>query len=294
MTITDVPRATACLERIGYYRLSAYWFPFRLPDANTAPGATPYLDDFKPGSNFSDAMALYVFDKKLRLLVLDAAERIEVGLRVDVALLLSRRDPWAHRDAAQLHSRFANGPPQRCHASWLQRQDEGEARSKEEFATHFRQKYSGQMPLWMAIELSDFGMLSVFFSGMKDVDVTAIANKYGLPRRDLLKSWLRSINYVRNVCAHHNRLWNRGIVEQPGVPRLNELPELNHLSTDSYAQRRFYAVACVLRWLLRCVHPTSTWPDRLKAHIATFPNSPHVNLRNAGFPANWDTLPFWN
>lgn len=298
MVITDRAKATAALERIGYYRLSAYWFPFRRsePGPKSADGrsTTIYHDDYKAGASFSDALDMYVFDKKLRMLVMDAAERIEVALRVDLALLLCRRDPWAHRDPAQLHSRFANAPPPMCHQEWLVRQDASEQRSKEEFAEHFRRKYGGHMPLWMAIELWDFGTLSVFLSGMKDVDTSALAKKYGLPRRDLLKTWTRSINYVRNISAHHKRLWNRPIIDQPMPPRTGELAGLDHLATDQHAQRRVYAPLTAMRWMLQCVNPTSSWADRLKDHFKTFPANPHYSQRHAGFPKDWQTLPFWN
>lgn len=151
MSIADVTQATSDLERIGYYRLSAYWHPMRARQAGP-PGAdgkstSTLLDTYKPGAVFQDVIDMYVFDKKLRLLVMDAADRIEVALRVDIALRLSQRDPWAHRDPAQMHSRFANAAPPMCHSEWLARHDISETRSKEEFAEHFRRKYGGHMPL---------------------------------------------------------------------------------------------------------------------------------------------------
>jgi abortive infection bacteriophage resistance protein len=224
---------------------------------------------------------------------MDAAERVEVGLRVDVALLLGARDPWAHRKSAEVGARFANAAPPRCHAEWLRRHDENEQKSKEEFAVHFRSKYGGHMPLWMAIELWDFGSLSVFLTGMKDADVSALATKHNLPKRDLLKTWVRAINYTRNIAAHHKRLWNRPIVDQPQPPRVGELLDLDHLANDLHAQRRVYAVLVVLRWLLLRVNPASSWPQRLKAHMLTFPSNTFVQPKHAGFPDGWENLPYW-
>ncbi len=84
MGITDPARAADYLKRIGYYRLSAYWYPFRRsslrPDAAGKPQAV-VEDDFRPGTEFAAVLALYVFDKKLRLLMLDALERIEIVSR---------------------------------------------------------------------------------------------------------------------------------------------------------------------------------------------------------------------
>jgi len=103
LEITDVAAAQKCLGRIGYYRLSAYWYPFRVPLAGTPPKRS---DDFLPNSHFEDALALYVFDKKLKLLMLDAIERVEIAMRVELSLCLGRKAPFAYSDAAQLEAVF--------------------------------------------------------------------------------------------------------------------------------------------------------------------------------------------
>ena len=96
------------LERLGYYRLSGYWYPLRTIDvaASMAQGKAVRADSFVPGSRFEDVVRLYVFDKKLRLLALDALERIEMAVRVDVAHLLGQRDPLAHENPTCLHGNF--------------------------------------------------------------------------------------------------------------------------------------------------------------------------------------------
>ena len=97
MEITDLAKAEECLARIGYYRLSAYWYPFR----KEQNGAVE--DNFKEGTTFSLSLDYYVFDKKLRLLTLDAIERVEIALRTDIALLLGKFDRQAHRNPEFLH-----------------------------------------------------------------------------------------------------------------------------------------------------------------------------------------------
>ena len=101
MLITDVAKAETCLHRIGYYRLSGYAYPFRHREIvrnKEGSDSIRLYENFRPETDFSKVMDLYVFDKRLRLLFLDAIERIEVGLRVEVALILGRRGPFAHRD----------------------------------------------------------------------------------------------------------------------------------------------------------------------------------------------------
>jgi abortive infection bacteriophage resistance protein len=297
LTITDDGRATAALERIGYYRLSGYWYPLRTSTITNPGGARVVQDDLRPGSEFSQIVDLYVFDKKLRLLTLDAIERVEVALRTDIALLLGQYSPVAHRDPAYLHGRFTKNllrdKAVTGHQVWLDRLDDTTARSREDFVEHFRQTYSTPLPIWMAVELWDFGMLSHFLSGMRHHDQATLAAKYGLPRPELLTGWIRSINFARNLCAHHSRLWNRPLVDQPPLPRRGEVPLLDHMAADPHLQKRYYAVAAVLRYLLRYINPTTTWPTRLADLVAILPAAPGISIRHMGFPKDWTGLPLW-
>ncbi|HTN71861.1 MAG TPA: Abi family protein [Methylomirabilota bacterium] len=297
LTITDDARATAALERIGYYRLSGYWYPLRTSTLTNPGNVRAVQDDFRPGSEFGQVVDLYVFDKKLRLLTLDAIERVEVALRTDIALLLGQHSPVAHRDPAFLHGKFTKTPLRgktvTGHQVWLDRLDETTAKSREEFVEHFRLTYSTPLPIWMAVELWDFGMLSHFLAGMRHQDQTTLAAKYGLPRPELLTGWVRSINFARNLCAHHSRLWNRPLVDQPPLPRKGEVVLLDHMAADLHLQKRYYAVAAVLRYLLRFINPTTTWANRLSELVVTLPAAPGISPRHMGFPKNWSDLPLW-
>lgn len=343
MTITDEDKAKACLSRIGYYRLSAYWYPNRKSELYTdrADGRqkTRVLDDFRDGTKFSDALDFYVFDKKLRLLVLDALERVEIGVRTDIAVLLGTHDPWVHRDPSRLHGNFTrpNVPPariaqiqgligqnprpssneiaksvgvsaktvnsvirnpQRAAQSkldeWLYRLDDKFAKSKEDFAKHFKSKYpNDEPPIWVAVELWDFGTLSHFFSGMKIPDKDAIAARYGLGAGNILEGWLRNLNDVRNFCAHHSRLWNRNMPFIPAWPMAGQVADLDHVVGQQHSLSRFYASAVILRHLLATINPTTTWAQRLKEHVATLPDNPYVTLASAGFPQNWQDENIW-
>lgn len=298
LEITDVARAEECLRRIGYYRLSGYWYPMRQIEVRNADGRETYhtLDAFKPGARFCDVVDLYVFDKKLRMLMLDAIERVEVALRVDIALTLGERGPTAHRDPRELHTKFAtlqNRRGQVPHQEWLKRLDASQERSSEDFVKHFKSTYSTDLPIWMAIELWDFGMLSYLVGGLKYDDQTAMARRFGLPRGEVLASWVRSISFVRNVCAHHARLWNRQIVDEPKWTRPGEVALLDQLADDPRSRGRVYAVAVALHWLLRHVNPTSSWGDRLAAHWRTFPESPLLNRYASGFQEGWYDQPLW-
>lgn len=301
LIVTDADRAGEYLRRIGYYRLSAYWYSFRQSSLTRDPDGRMKAvvgDAFRPGTEFPTVLSLYVFDKKLRLLVLDALERIEVALRTDVALLLGAKDAWAHRNPDMLHGNFARrvkpGARQTLHAEWLQKLDGIAARSREEFAQHFRGKYTeSPLPIWMAVELLEFGALSHFIAGMTVADQQLLARRYGLPRWELLPSWVRTLTFVRNVCAHHGRLWNRALIDQPKPPMPGELPDLDHLVDDGFARVRLYAAMAIIRFMLKVINPTTSWATRVRAHVATFPDTPLVTFGSSGFPDGWEGLPLW-
>jgi abortive infection bacteriophage resistance protein len=98
LQVDDETAALDYLARIGYYRLSGYWYPLREIDrAESAVQNKPIrTDNFISNSHFEDVVKLYVFDKRLRLLALDALERIEMAIRVDVAHLLGEQNACAH------------------------------------------------------------------------------------------------------------------------------------------------------------------------------------------------------
>lgn len=298
MLISDTPRAEACLHRIGYYRLSGYAYPFRHREIRKnldGSEAEHLYETFRPYTDFSAIMELYVFDKRLRLLFLDAIERVEVSLRVEVALILGTRGAFSYRDPDTFNRYFSTSCLDAItpHTKFIQKLDEAYRRSREEFAEHFRLKYSSDLPIWMSIELWDFGTLATVLSGMKSTDLDKLSFLYDLPKRRFLLSWAQSINFVRNICAHHGRLWNRPLVQQPSPSSPGEIRVLEHLARDEFAQRRLYAVAAVLQYLMRFVHPSSTWGDRLHSHLDTIPESPHISLRHMGFPVGWQNLPLW-
>jgi abortive infection bacteriophage resistance protein len=194
MLVEDDSAAENYLDRIGYYRLSGYWYPFRRIDP-TNPKKR--LDQFEGGTHFTDALDLYVFDKKLRLLALDALERIEVAIRVDIAHLLGERDPFAYKDQSFLDGKFTK-PKKRKTTSdydqWLSKHTHLIQRSRESFIKKFKAKYGLPLPFWIAIEVWDFGTMSLFYAGMKGNDRDFIAQKYKVQKVTLFRA-----GYVHSI-----------------------------------------------------------------------------------------------
>lgn len=293
LEITDVVAAQRCLRRVGYYRLSAYWHPFYAP-TNARPPARS--QQFLPNSRFEDAIALYVFDKKLKLLVMDAIERVEIALRVELSLCLGRKGPFAYLDPTQLHPKFSllDSSGQSPLSIWQTKMTALHNQSSEEFVRHFNGNYQRPMPIWMACELWDFGMTSRLYSGLKLADKQDIAKQFSIANHALLESWIRSLNSVRNIVAHHGRLWNRFFGASPSLPRPGLMSNFDALHSVPFVNKRIYFVLCVLAHFLSVINPSSGWKSRVVALIDAFPNMPHAQLTSAGFPADWKTHAFWN
>lgn len=285
LSIADYADAAAKLKHYGYYRLSGYWHCLRKFDL--ASGS--HLDEFSPGAKLEYAIELLNFDCQLRAAFLSAVEQIEIALRVQVAILLGAKDPWAHRLPNTLYHRFTSQIDPKTgtipYDDWIAKLNKDEARSKEQFAIHFREKYVGHPLIWVSIELWDFGMLSRLIGGLTVADQKALGQEYGLSRRELLPSWVRSINHIRNVAAHHSRLWNRSPADQPVPPKAGEFAELDHLASDSFALVRLYGVAAPMQYLLRQIDPivASKWAAKLKALMPQFPTIPGVPVTQTGF-----------
>lgn len=298
MEVSDERAALSYLERIGYYRLSAYWYPFRLwtmqQDAQSGRITHQRTDQFMAGARFVDAANLYLFDKKLRLTVLDALERIEVALRVDIAYLLGKRSAFAHLDAGELHPGFSGKvlrDGRTAHQAWCLRHAQLVARSREDFVKHYHEKHGPDLPIWVAVEVWDFGTMSQLFAMMKVADQQRIAAKYGVGDWKVFQSWLRSLSYLRNLVAHHSRLWNRNVVEQPKLPKLGEISWCDAFAGKSDLLAKPFLLLAICRHLVRLICPGTEWNLRLRQHLQTFPPQ-HVaqprSIADMGTPPGWE------
>ena len=309
LTVADDKAAQECLHRNGYYRLSAYWYPFRvlvpMTDANGNPllnaqGNPRYTrsDQFLPDSTFEAAVELYRFDKKLKLLLLDALETVEIAVRADIALKLGATNAFAHLDPTYFRPSFTSVTNARGltrYDEWLDKFNGAVRRSKDEFVRHHHNKYGPQapLPIWIAVELWDFGQLSYFYSGLNTAHCIATATRFGIPNWRLLESWLKSLNYVRNTIAHHGRLWNSALVIQPRFLARGAIPAFDALLSNPTLNTRIYFVCCILAHGCRAVNAQTKWPQQLKSLAESFPVMPHACVGDMGFPVGWESHDFW-
>jgi len=265
------------LAVVNYYRLSGYWYHLRMPD-NT----------FRSGTRFDTVWEHYSFDRALRLLVMDAVERIEVAVRTQLAYHHSRAfdDPFAYADnAASLPGLNAAK-----RADFLGTLSDEMHRSRETFVEHFRAKYGDThryLPIWMATEVMSFGSVLRFYRGAPRQVQDEIANFFSMPEV-VLDSWLLTLNTIRNICAHHGRLWNRSVAK-PKMPIQKSYPDWHH--PVAIKGERIFGVLTICNYCLSRIAPQSRWSGRLRELLASYPRLP---IRNMGFPDNWLDSPLWN
>lgn len=277
LVVGDDPIALSQLSSISYYRLSAYWYPYRERNEHGSVG-----DNFIEGTSFEDVINLYEFDRHLRLLVIDALERIEVYIRTLISYQLTHAyGAFGHNDPTNYHPNFK-------HAKWLASLSREAERSSDAFIAHYKNKYSGfpELPLWMITEVMSLGSLSFAYKGLKHTDKKAISNQLGLHHKSLA-DWLHKLTYIRNVCAHHSRLWNRELSLRPSRPRGTAW----NTPITPRNDRVFY-VLLMLRYLLKTTSNGLDWCKRCNELLE--PIARVEKWRNAmGMPENWEEHPLW-
>jgi abortive infection bacteriophage resistance protein len=277
MTIADRALAEHCLQHISYYRLSAYWLPFEFPKGQAGPR-------FRPGTTFENVLELYEFDRKLRLLVLDAIERIEVAVRGSWAYQLAMLGgAFGYVDAAH----YAD--PQKF-ADNCAKLDREVTRSKDTFIRHYKATYSGPIrpPVWMAAQLLSFGLLSQWYKALKEPRVRqSVANPFAIDER-IFVTFVHQLAIVRNICAHHGRLWNRQLDVGYTLPRSQPL-ELA-ATVNRNLPKRLYNTLAMLQHLLTRAEPGNDWGARLKVLMATLPAG---RSQEMGFPPDWLDRKLW-
>ena len=249
-------------------------------------------DNFIENVHFKHIVDLYIFDKKLKMLCMDAIERIEISLRSRISYYLGEQSPYSYIDA----SRFMEKSKAK-HKRWLSKHEELIKRSKDRFIEHNRNKYGLPLRVWVACEIWDFGALSNLYSCMKPDDKLAISQLYNIDDGLIFASWLRSLNYLRNICAHHSRLWNLNIVDQPKLFSKQYKPSwvstflLDNSQLNTHKTSRVAPLLFILAQLMFEICPRSTWFNRLTDHLEhSFPDIKDLGFDHAsmGFSNNMD------
>lgn len=241
-------------------------------------------DEFIKNTSFDDVLDLYLFDRELRLLVFDGIERLEIAFRTQLIY-----HPALIGGAFWFENK-ANFDDASRLTDHLRQLDEEVDRSGEVFIEHFFDKYDEEQtpPVWMSFEVVSLGLLSKFYQNLRfNQSKKEIARHFGLPEPRVFQSWIRSITYVRNICAHHSRLWNRILTNRPSIIRK---PSRLWISDKSPNNEKLYYFLCCLWYLLREINPETSFVEKLKS---LFEKYPKVSKSAMGFPAKWESEAFW-
>ena len=276
MVIEDEASARHYLKHISYYRLRAYWLPFEVPagDGDHA---------FREGTKFEDVLSLYVFDRQLRLLVMDAVERVEVALRGQWAYHMA----MTHGPHGYLEQHLYTRTDR--HAKAVARLTEEFRISKDAFAQHYRRKYKTPPlpPVWMAAEMFSFGQLSKWIYNLqRRSDRQAIAKPFGLDEK-ALSSFAHHMTNVRNICAHHGRLWNKRFTVTMAEPMS---PAKLPVAMRGANGRQLHNTLVMLDYLLSIIAPDTEWRARL---VALIDGCPLAEPSSMGFPEGWQERAAW-
>jgi abortive infection bacteriophage resistance protein len=282
MQVPDRGRALPALAHLNDYRIGAYWLPFEADhDSHT----------FGTGADFEHVLELYSFARERRILLLDAIERVEVSVRTQFAYRLSHRaGTHAHEDAGG----FTDSAHDRDHFGQLKRELD---RSAEPFVSHDRNRYHTPKtpPIWATCEVMSFGLLSKFLTELKPAHQKSITRAYALPA-EILPSVVQHLAYVRNLCAHHARLWNREFTIIPEYPRKRPQSLRDRLisphgrtTAQDHPARRLYNTLMYLIDRLSIITPDDPWPGRLNERIDNY----RVDREDMGYPPDFRSRPVW-
>ena len=274
LKVNSDAKALHLLEKLSYYRLSGYWYPLL---------KTPKKDHiFKDGADFQTAFRLYRFDRDLRIFILKELEKIEVAIRAQLIYQLSHyKGCFWFTDTSIFSNSFD-------HTSSLAKLAAEFRKSDEEFITAFKSTYSDQYPpSWMMLEIASFGNLSMLYKNLKSGRTKRnIAHYFGLDD-STFSSWLHCFVYIRNVCAHHSRLWNRGMSISPQIPLT---PTKTWLNNQGVNNNRTYFILSMMLYLLQSIDAKHQFIFRFKVLLSKYPN---IDVTAMGFPTNWKNEPLW-
>lgn len=274
MQISDDARVERYLNNIGYYRLSAYIHPF-LKEPKTD-------HKFKENVSFDKVLRLYRFDKKLRMLLFNEIEKIEIAFRQAVANITAQMSGnifWM-TDVAS----YSNAAKATKSISLITNEYN---KSREDFIEHFKNTYSDPFPpAWITAEILPLGNMTLLYSNLADQKVRkAIARAFYL-HAPVLDSWMTVITLTRNSCCHHARMWNKTNPIIPNDMKKMLRPWIDHATN----KRKIYYNICIIKHFLDIISPNNDFKNKLLGLLAQFPE---IDLRAMGFNNNWENEPLW-
>lgn len=276
MFMGDEHKVENYLLNIGYHRLSAYIYPFY-----KSPKSDLML---KEGTTFEQVLTLYRFDKKLRILLFNEIEKIEVAIRSVLANIGCQE--LDDRYWITKPEYFANSDRFNQTLAVIEKEL---ASSKEDYIEDFRRNYvENYPPAWMITEVLSFGNLNYIYSNISSNQLMKrIAAYFGL-KPQVFTSWLTVLANLRNMCCHHARVWNRDFMLNPAEPKKTKNAWTD---TSKMDKKRIYYRLCIIRYFLSSVSPNNNFNEKLSSLLTDFPS---VDIAAMGFDSDWKNTTLWS
>jgi abortive infection bacteriophage resistance protein len=280
LIINDSEEANHYLSHVGYYRLADYWQFLQKKTINNA---------FIVGATFEQVIELYNFDRELRILLLDAIERIEVSFR---SIMINMMCPGYGSN--WFTDKLIFFSEDRL-SDTIEKIDRELERSDEEFVKLYDKKISGfkHPPAWKTLPILSFGTLSKIYGNIRN-DIKErkfIAKIYALPHGRWLQSWMQVVSILRNYCAHHSLICFRKFSVLPKEIRQVRLPWIKDIPlAGSVESEQIYYQVCIVRYLLHTASPGNDFSYRL---MELFVKYRGIDLERMGFWEGWDEEDLW-
>ena len=297
MLMENEHKAESYLLNIGYHRLSAYIYPFyRSPKSDLM---------LKEGTTFEQVLTLYRFDKKLRMLLFNEIEKIEVAIRSVLAdtytaaqvsgagFGVAIRSVLADIGCQELDDRywitkpgyFANADKFNQTLAVIEKEL---ASSKEDYIEDFRRNYVEKYPpAWMITEVLSFGNLNYIYSNIANNRLMKrIACYFGL-KPQVFTSWLTVLANLRNMCCHHARVWNRDFMLNPAEPRKTSNAWID---TSKIDKKKIFYRLCIVRYFLSSISPNNNFHEKINILLTLFPS---IDITAMGFSKEWQKDTLW-
>jgi abortive infection bacteriophage resistance protein len=278
MLFRDEDAAPHFLQNISYYRLKGYWWDLQ---------AERVIHTFQPQTYFEDVVDRYNFDRHLRLILFDAIERIEIALRTQMIYHLSLAyGPCWYQD-------FKLFTDQVWLAKHLDNLMNEFDRSQEIFIVNHKKNHPDTYPeSWKIMEVASMGTLSKYYKNLKHdlPEKAAIAKGMGLNLHKELSSWLEAMGYIRNIIAHHSRLWSRDMVKRPMLELKNPKGPWLNLPLNEVQQKKPFLIISSLIFLCNKVTPNHQIKIKILDLFAQYPTMPIYKL---GFLNHWNQQEIW-
>ncbi len=293
MLFNDEQEAEHFLRNISYYRLKGYWWDMQLDKTTHA---------LKPNTYFEDIIERYNFDRHLRLILFDAIERIEVALRTKMInhLSMSYGGLW-YKDASLFDANtvtYKNNNVEVTktnHQFALEELQKEFKRSKEIFIKDHQNRYPNQdADAWKTLEVASMGTLSKLYKNLNHQlpEKALIAQGMGLNLSSELSSWLEAMAYVRNITAHHSRLWSRNMVKRPALNINNPQNDWflqPFINSNIYNKKPFLIISAMI-YICNKVTPNHQVKSKI---IELINDNPKIPIYKLGFFNDWDKQPLW-